>query len=599
VLSVNDQSLTHAKKAVKDILAALEVARVIYVDDANGKDVSLEDVIAAVLVLPASELLAAFPDLSVIPDDQDALSQKVRDLWGRMDEDYQVRQGNAVIVAARRQDANSTDDVADAFILSDLIPKEKLVNLSPSQWDAQKEQLLQDSLENRTLFLFDQDLSEAGGDREGGMKTIASLLARQDANGLLCGLLTHTVTPESQPQQWKALSEQYGISRDRFVVIPKLHLSQAPILFARILKFAALLPDFAELKRQAKEIIVRAASVAADRVDGVSIYDLDHIVFEVSANEGLWEPDMLFRLHALFHRLASRQLAHEGGTLESIAAKLRAVSGIPTRCDLFPPPSTAWALQREELYELDDYINRCHLPLELGDIFEKVDMASTKKYVLLAQPCDLMVRRNGERQPDLCHIPVAEVATEEEASPASEEHHEPQRVALAEVVTTEKAPRYCEHMPYFGNSPSQKWYVNFKRIHFVRLSILDLCVFNEDGIARLIVGGSAPSGIRPPWKARHGVLSKQFQRRVRKAGVLCPDANEPGEVTQYKKKISQEIGSLFFGDDLFKGAVEMTNGTSTVSFDCRRVGRVSRARALGLLMSYTSTLGRPAYDPLM
>ena len=422
--------------------------------------------------------------------------------------------------------------------------------------------------------MFDRDFSNAGGDSEGGIKIIASLLARNDTESLICGLLTHTVTPETQPQQWDALSKTHGIPRDRFVVIPKLHLSKSPILFAQTLKFAALSPDFTELKRKTKAIIAAAATAAAERVETVSIYDLEHIVFQVSADEGLWEPDMLFRLHAMFHRLESRRLAYDGGALEAIAAKLRTVSGIPTRCDLLPTPGSAWALQREELYELDDHINKNHLPLELGDIFERVGGGSAKKYILLAQPCDLMVRGDGKRHPELNRIP------------------------LAEVVPAEKMPYYSEEMPYLDASPSKRWFVKLKTVHYVRGCILDLCVINQDGVARLTVNGNAPSGMRPTWKARHGIMSRYWGRAVRKADMLAPVANESQATSQVKKRIARDLnlGSLLFDDDLFKGMLADTDGVRSVKYNCRRVGRLSRARAIGLLMSYTATLGRPAYD---
>lgn len=570
---MNDQDLAQARASVESILTALGVARVVYVDDANDESVSVEDVIAAALGLDATLLLTAFPELGdSIPDDQTVLTAKIREVWGRLDPAVQLERGQAVVVAARRHDGNETDDVADVSILSQLIPEAKLVSLSPSQWDAQKDQLLQDSKTQRTLFLFDRDFSNAGGDSEGGIKIIASLLARNDTESLICGLLTHTVTPETQPQQWDALSKTHGIPRDRFVVIPKLHLSKAPIIFAQTLKFAALSPDFTELKRKTKEIIAAAATAAADRVETVSIYDLDHIVFQVSADEGLWEPDMLFRLHAMFHRLESRRLAHDGGALEAIAAKLRTVSGIPTRCDLLPTPDSAWALQREELYERDDHINRNHLPLELGDIFERVGADSAKKYILLAQPCDLMVRGDGKRHPELHRVPIAE------------------------VVPAENTPHYSEEMPYFDASPSKKWFVKLKTVHFVRGCLLDLCVFNQDGVARLTVDGNAPAGMRPAWKARHDILARHWGRAIRKADMLAPVANESRAVTQVKQQIARDLGDLLFDDDLFKGSLAEAGGVRTVTYNCKRVGRMSRARAIGLLMSYTSTLARPAYD---
>ena len=376
---MNEQDLNQARTSVESILSALHITRVVYVDDANDGDVSLEDVIVAAAGLNASYLLEAFPELgSPVPDDADVLGKKVRTTWDQLDSMTRAKRGMNVLVASRRQDGDNADDIADASILSDLVPPTKLMSLTPEQWNAQRERLLQDSQNQRTLFLFDRRFTKAEDDNE-GIKIIASLLAGDDTRSLMCGLLTHTVTPETQLQQWTALSEEYSIPKDRFVVFPKLHLSQAPILFAQTLKFAALSPDFAKLKHTTKNIIARAATRAAERVEEVSINDLDHIVFQLSAEEGLWEPDMLFRLHALFHHLESRQLAYADETLEEIAAKMRSVSEIPTHCKEFTPPSNAWALQHDELYEEVSYVNRNHLPLDLGDIFTQVDANSTKR----------------------------------------------------------------------------------------------------------------------------------------------------------------------------------------------------------------------------
>ena len=431
----------------------------------------------------------------------------------------------------------------------------------------QKDHLLEDSRERRTLFLFDQDFSSTGGNNKEGIKIIASLLARKDTQNLICGLLTHTVTPETQPQEWDNLSDEHNIPKDRFTVIPKQYLSEDPILFAQTLKFTALSPDFSRLKEKTKEIIAEAAKAAADRVEKVNIYDFDHIVFQVSAEEGLWEPDMLFRLHSMFHRSESRQRAHDGETLEEIAAKLRAVSGIATPGHLQIPDS-AWALQREELYELGDYINKNHLPLDLGDIFERTEGNSTKKYILLAQPCDLMVRRNGKRHPDLRRIP------------------------LVEMTSSDKPSRYSEEIPYFDESPSKKWFVNLKIVHFVPACLLDLCAFNQDGVAKLAMTEDPPSGIRPAWKERHRILSRHWEKAIEMLAVLDTDSNA---VKQTKQQIKKSLRHLLF-DDLFKGDFSSDDGVRSITCNCRRISRLSRTRAIGSLMSYTATLGRPAYD---
>lgn len=563
----SQDSIAQAQTAVESILTALNVACVVCVDDSYGAEPALEDVIAAAVGLDENDLSQAIPELGEnIPDDPDVLKHKLFEVWERLDSETRLKRANALLVAARSLDGDTTDDLTYATILSELIPNNKLVTVSPLQWKEQQEELLKADGDQRTLFLFDRDFSDVGGDSEGGIKIIASLLARSDTERLICGLLTHTVTPENQFEQWEALSETHGIPKDRFVVIPKLHLSKDPILFAQTLKFTALCPDFTELKHRTKEIIAKAASTAASSVDKVSIFDLDHIVFQVSAEEGLWEPDMLFRLHSLFHRLESRRLAHEGGTLEAIAAKLRAVSAIPTICTTFTPPSNAWEIQSLELYESEFYINQNYLPLEVGDIFERVGPTNRKRYILLAQPCDLMVRSNGKRHPELDRVP------------------------LAEVVCAKEAPLYSEELPYFGSSPAERWYVKLKLVHQVYVCILDLCILNDDGVARLIVEGVPPSSIRPAWKERRRELSRRIKRIIHKADRLTRLAKNPNASN------TQELKDVLFDEGLFKGSLKEANGTRMVTYDCKRIRRVSRARAIGLLMAYTSFLGRPAYD---
>ena len=375
--------------------------------------------------------------------------------WTELNSDERNRRAEKISEISPKEETEEEADVKTALLLSDLVPREKLHELSPSQWNANKDQLLRDNSEHRTLFLFDQDLSGDGGDIKGGIKIIASLLTDNGDGNLICGLLTHTITPDNQLESWLQLSKEHDIPMDRFLVIPKQHLNGNPVLFAQILKLVALSPDFAELKKKTHAIIQNAAQKATSEIDAINIYDLDHIVFHTSAEEGLWEPDMLFRLYSLFQRLESRRLAYEGGELETIAKRLRSVSHIPTETDSSPIPST-WALQRKELYESEDYININHLPLELGDIFQKTGSKSKKRYILLAQPCDLMVRKDGKRHPEIDYIPLVEI------SPATNK------------------PYYSEEMAYYGNPDEETWYVKLKTTYQIKSCLLDLCVFNSE-----------------------------------------------------------------------------------------------------------------------
>lgn len=565
------QRVEQARIAIEQILSILQVSRVISVDDTNLDEPSVEDVIVAACSLDEASLHDAIPELGdSIPGDQDILKEQIRRLWNELDKPVRSGRAKAVLAALRRRDDEQTDDLGDASILSELIPKDKFLLLSPEQWNAQHDQLLEEEHKWRTLFLFDQDLSNDGGDA-GGIKIISSLLARDGTENLICGLLTHTVKPEEQLRSWEELSKAYSIPRDRFLVIPKQHLSRDPVLIAQSLKLVALSPEFVELKEKVKKIITDAASVANDSVESINIYDLDYIVFQVPDKEGMWEPDMLFRLYALYHRLESRRLAHEKGELEAIACRLRLVSHIPTQTDI-RLSSAAWDIQRKEMYESAEYLNKNHLPIELGDIFKKTDGGSAKRYILLAQPCDLMVRRTGKREPEIIYVSLAEIAASSGSSP------------------------YEEEMEYLGDNSSERMYVNVKRVHQVPLDMLDLCVFNDDGIATMWFDRDAPNTIRPAWKARYQELAKSARRLYKKLDSLSPVAGEPQDVTRFKLEHKAMLTSEILSNGLCRGKLVEQNGHHGIAYNCQRIGRLSRAQAFGLLMAYTSCLSRPAYD---
>jgi hypothetical protein len=568
------QTIEQARSAVQKILEALQVSHVVCVDDTYDDEPLVEDVVLAACTLDPDRLREILPEFGVsVPDDQDVLKAQIRRLWTTLEEPVRAQFAKKVLSASENFDDVETSDFRDAVLLGDLIPAEMLLTLSPKKWEQQRDQLLAKDAKERILFLFDQDLSNKGGDVEGGIKIIASLLTGNTGDHI-CGLLTHTVRPEDLFEKWGELSKKYDISRDKFLVVPKRHLSETPILFAQTLKLVALSPDFTKLKEKTQKIIQDAASAAAGRVDEISIYDLEHIVFTVSASEGMWEPDMLFRLHALFHRLESQQLAHEGGQLETITRRLRSVSHIPTGAPL-PPFSNIWKIQKDELYESPEHLNRNNFPLELGDIFAKTGTESQKRYILLGQPCDLMVRGNGERKPELAHVPLAEVV---------------------KVGPDSLTPLYAEKMAYYGEIPNEQWYVKLKQVHQVRVTCLDLCVFNDDGSATMQIDGQHSDMIRPSWKARYKILTRFFRRLSRQIDLLTTTGTDSQHVKDLKARLRSELMSNLLNEGLFKGNLVDQNGRRSIVYNCRRVGRLSSIRAFGLLMAYTSCLGRPAYD---
>jgi hypothetical protein len=567
------QAIEKASAAVTEILSVLGVNQVVCVDDTYSDAPTLEEVIVAARTLDEGKLKQSLPEIGDnVPQDPEVISEKIRQLWPELEPSVKAERTTNILTNARLQDMGDEDDTADAMILSQVIPNNILKTLSPTQWEIQREQILGNESVQKTLFLFDQDLSNDDGDPEGGIKIISSILSQKNAENIICGLLTHTVTPDNQDAKWIELSARYNLKQESFLVISKQYLHEDPLWFAQTLKLIALSPDFAILKGKVKDIIKNANQTAGDLVDEISIYDLDHMVFRVTDREGSWEPDMMFRLYALHHRLESRRLAYEGDELEEICTGLRSVSHIPTD-SRFKPPSSTWKLQNAELYENADYLNRNHLPLELGDIFKKIK--GRKHYILLAQPCDLMLRINGKREPELDHVPMAEVI----------------------LKNPKKKPYYSEELICFGDEveADKMWYVNLKAIHMVRVSLLDLCIFNTDGKATIWIDEKPPERLRPAWKKRHGILQKDYKRLVGHI-LLVKSLND--HYSKYKA-IKAQLENDLSTNGLFKCNLVNKKGYKGISYNLQRVSRLSNARAHGVLMAYNSVACRPAYDPTL
>lgn len=339
-----------------------------------------------------------------------------------------------------------------------------------------------------------------------------------------------------------------------------------------MLKLVALSPDCRALKEKAREVLEHATTEAGKQVDAISVYDFDHIVFRASRAEGMWEPDMLFRLFGIFHRTEARTKAYSTGELEIIAQRVRGVSHIPTWSALAPPLSS-WRIQQKELYDPAEYINGLHLPIEVGDVFRKTDGAGTKHFIVLGQPCDLMVRSDGKRYPDEGHA------------------------VLAEIAETQDPPKHAVELPYFGEQPNQRYFVRLRRVQPIRLCILDLCVYNADGRAALDLNGTCPEGLTPAWKTRFDKSKKLCEKLVRRYETVYEVAADSEEIRRLKADIRGKLASELSINSLFKGAIDLEEGNRKIAFNCQRVKRLCPARAAAMMREYAICLSRPAFEP--
>lgn len=562
-----DGHLERAREVVTQLFKLLNVTRVVCIDDAYAPSlVYLKELIAEL----GPEIVRQVPRLAAIPwEQEDVAAVQLGKLWNELspadhaDLHRQLLSVGSAGVA--NLEAGNVRDLVAAGTLADIVQGHEFLAISPSEWKARQAEILGAAREGRTVFLFDLELSHDQGAAANGIRLLQDFLALGHSEPPLCGLLSHTFGVNDEEARSADISSEHGVEPGTFAPIAKERLHVDPLDFARSLKITVINPSCEDLKRRAGEIVGAACAEAAQALGQLTVYEFERIVFQASLREGIWEPDTLFRLYGLFQRRAARQLAKKDDQLRSLASAIRRVAEIPTESPL-APEHTAWKIQRLELYEDPDYLNRYHLPIELGDLFETVPVgtAAPRRFILLSQPCDLMVRSDGARSPDIHDGTLVEIRGDPPRDPD----------AGAKLL-------------YFDEDDGSPRFVWFRRKFSVRLCVLDLCAFDDDGVARLVLANECPADVLPAWQRRHYELRRVAARLI-------------SETRELKKKniVPQKILDLLIPSPshkaTFKGSVNVEN--ETVEYNCRRIGRLCEGRAVALLARLHSFDTRPAFE---
>ncbi len=153
------------------------------------------------------------------------------------------------------------------------------------------------------------------------------------------------------------------------------------------------------------------------------------------------------------------------------------------------PRLHAWRVA--EVLDEGSYINALHSPLRCGDVFQHTQNQS--RYVLLAQPCDLVIRGKegadfGKRRRD-----EADLVLIEEGKP-------------------DDTKRESNFVIGGVGAHGESWQVNFRRAISVNLRVLELAVFDREGRVNWRLGQRAPIHLLPGWKKRFQIIETRLGR---------------------------------------------------------------------------------------
>lgn len=555
---MKDSQLKSTREALKQLFEIEGIKQVICVDD-EYRDV-INDVIGHLEIQESGSLqqiskkIHEFGD--IVWENEDIWKDQVREIWDAVDiEDLERFYEHLNF---------SKDDNGYPRALRAIMKPLEGVNfkeLSFNDWKKASAEYLGADTVKQTLFLFDQDLSKEGGSDKEGINIIRKLLV--DDPQIICGLLSHTFRASDEYTTWKEFAKEYDIiDENRFVLIAKERLHKDNSGFARMVRLPLLSKHCKTLNNKVSDIIKNTYEKSEKKIDSLNLYDFEHIVFHSSNEEGIREVDTLFRLYNLYQKHSALQMAFDDEELLTCTDSIREIRNIQIG-DIEKQISELWKIQRLELYEEEKYINRLHKPIELGDIFQKTNGGA--KYILLSQPCDLTVRENGKRKNF--------------------------EGVLAKIVSKRPSKDvFSYELLYFDEKTGESYYVDFRDTHTVLLCILDLCVYNNDGIAKMMVDGDCPDSVMPSWNKRFRILND----KGRKIFTRYKEQQDNG----LKKHILDLLlpKSSHDKSGLFKANVDRQKGKESITYDCRRIGKLCMPMAGAMLTKYAHYISRSAFE---
>lgn len=543
-LTPNSQEVEEARTAVRALLERAQIKRVVCVDDGFAGTVG--DVLVACEVLEEEASKIAHLGGLAFDEPREVWEPEVKERWNAL----QLSERSICLADARqRMGVGDEDEQLNAGALGALLPEAvAFVPATPEDWDGGlATEVVAQAGELPTLVLFDRDMGQVDG-----VRLVADLFDKDSTQTLWSGLLTHTVTKEQEHEVWAELCREPGVYPDRFIVLSKQHLGPNPHTFPQSLKVTLMAPPASALRQRVADAINQAVGVALTELMRFSPQEFESVVFASSASEGVWEPDTLLRLYNVCIRNSVRTSLHASPEVARHTQTLRRLAEIPTA----PTPTTIRSrdIHRREIYEDREHLNGVHLPVELGDVFT---LPNSTEFVLVEQPCDLMVRGAGRRAPELVYV------------------------RLARLVDDGQGRSDVFELPVYREDGSSAW-AHFGRTEIVAIQAVDYCVFGADGRSELDLDAEAPYGLWPAWTERHRRLVKDGRKTV----------TAVGDKTGADRMALVEARLRAGRTDSVKGEVD----GNTIRYTLRRTNRLLSPYARALLTRYALHTARDAFD---
>lgn len=554
------------KLHVKNLFDAVQIERVVYVDDLFSASVRKIIEICDDLELEDLRKAKALRKAIGSAEEEDIVRSKIEASIAELNPS-ELRRAFAELSALVGVDGVGVDSKA-ADEISDVFPEDvEFITLSLSQWKNQANRYMGAGSKS-SLFLFDDDFRHEGFSDSEGRRLIKEIGAKIGSTSFVA-LLTHKVSSETSERLLmdKIVGESPELA-NQVIVISKSSLVDNRERFPMKLKLSILCKNFDHIKKRIALSLEEAQAKALGAVDDLAIEAFERIIFHSSKNEGVWAPDTLLRIYETLHEKEARRNLRGDEQIHAGVKEVEAVGQIKMGEISDETKVKAEELQRIGIYDGDGIINQTCRPTTLGDIFEDCD---GQIFVLLAQPCDLTVRRTGYRR--------------------DKQRDAMQMGTLARIKSYSSKklkklgnPASIFKLPYFDSLENIKC-VELNYSCHVPLWILDLAALNTDGACRISSAYEMPPVVISTWVKRANVL------RERAEAVMCGVENSGDGLIHSLTRLPLESP--------FEIKIERGGGEADDDWrfeaGLRRIERIREPYASAILSQFGAYFSRVAY----
>ncbi|HEX4114788.1 MAG TPA: hypothetical protein VHY18_02825 [Solirubrobacteraceae bacterium] len=571
--------------SIASLLEAAGIERVICVDDVYAATV--ETFLQTLSGLKPAQRALVFGEQADQFEEDEVWQIRVRELWEELDK---PERASLVDKAYAIEGGAKPPGIGAIHALGVQLPEEiDSDGMSLDEWRARSAELIEQSESKTTLILFDQDFHHEGGSDKEGQRAIEQLESKlntlEKCGNVYYGLLTNTVELDEESEKREQIVKESKVDPARLVVISKRNLDEEDHdleRFAQRLRLTLLAPIYAQLIERVTAERMDIQKGAIEKFREIAAEEMEHMVVRSSDREGDWPPDTLIRILEALERADIRKRLRTDRPVGELTERLLRIAAIappptpdapqeavstasepikPSTAKLKPPLSTAAKILHAENYDDAKHVNELHLPIELGDLIEgPTNKANKGLWVVVAQPCTLMVRGKGDRKPELTHMTLVKV--EQQSADASAD--------AADLF----------ELPYYLLAGDKIAVARLSRAAYVRSIVLDSCVLNEDGQAKLDLDAEPSRGLLPHWRMRAGHM-KKFGKALLEHGE---DANV---------QLPDDLILDYYKPDPF--APKIDRDARIIEWNCRRVGRVGNPYARALLTRFSQYSAREAY----